>query len=93
MDLRKPALLREPAVKPEAEPHRLPCALSANHDGVADTLDQLGAVLRRERRDLGGELDRDLCRDLVALPLGERRVAAKVREEEALERLFGHSVK
>jgi hypothetical protein len=66
----------------KSEPNRDRRLLGRDHDGVADRLDDLPLARRNELRDGAAEAGRDVGRLLVAVRLGQSRVAGDVREEE-----------
>jgi hypothetical protein len=54
----------------------------ADHDRVADALDLLGVVVRKQLPHGSAELSDDISGGLVAHGLGQRREPGQVREEE-----------
>src|SRR4051794_27777944 len=70
----------------EAEPDRGAGVLAAEHQGVADRLDLLGAVVAQKRADAVVELERDVRGAIVSLRGREGGEPNQVREEERVPR-------
>jgi len=68
----------------QSKAHRLTVIRAANHHAVAEGLDDLDPVLPGEQRHLVGERQRQVGSGLVAVRLGERRVADEVGERECV---------